>query len=89
MSSSVELARELHEELERYERAVCAVLEGEDDGAGAKEAAPKRKSHKDALVQSHKVRRLLDSMQERARKLVRRDRTPPRRRPAPLPPPPA
>ena len=67
----VEQARELHEDLEQYERAVCAVLEDEDDG-DVDGAGLRRKGYKEKLVQSHKVRRLLDSMQERARKLVRK-----------------
>lgn len=50
----------LHEDLERLERVI--VLDFKQD----------TRTHKDKLMQNHRVRKRLDSMQEAARKLVRR-----------------
>lgn len=48
----------LHEDLERLERIIVKDLKRDV------------KSHKEKMMQSHRVRRRLDSMQESARKLV-------------------
>ena len=96
--SIVEQARALHEDLERYERAVCTVLndddDDDDDDNGAKNSVGgsadngnsnkknsnndkvgRKRGYKEKLIQSHKVRKLLDVMQDRARKLVRQNPT--------------
>lgn len=48
-----------HEDLERYERVIVKDLKQD------------AKSHKDKLMQSHRVRKRLDQIQDAARKLVR------------------
>ena len=51
----------LHDELERMERVIVLDFKQET------------KTHKDRLMQGHRVRKRLDAMQESARKLVSRD----------------
>ncbi len=50
-----------HEEAEHLERLIVKDFRNE------------LKGHKERLQQSHRVRNMLDSMQERAKKLVRQD----------------
>lgn len=54
----LEETRQLHEDLERLERLIVGQYKEEV------------KAHKDKLVQSHRVRRMLDQAQERAARLV-------------------
>ncbi len=54
----IEQTRALHEDMERLERIIV------------KDYKQETKGHKDKLVQSHRVRKHLDNIQESARKLV-------------------
>ncbi|GIL62707.1 hypothetical protein Vafri_16876 [Volvox africanus] len=55
----LEQTRALHEDMERYERIIVKDLKQET------------KSHKDKLMQSHRVRKRLDQIQDAARKLMK------------------
>lgn len=57
-STLLEQTRQYHEDMERLERLIVKEFENEP------------KTHKEKLMQSHRVRLMLDLMQERARKLV-------------------
>jgi splicing factor 3A subunit 3 len=58
-STLLEETRQYHEDMERLERLIVKNFKGE------------AKSHKDKLMQGHRVRQMLESLQERATKLVR------------------
>lgn len=54
----LEQTRQLHEDLEKAERLIV------------KQYREEAKSHKEKLLQSHRVRKLLDLAQDRAQRLV-------------------
>lgn len=62
-STLLEETRQYHEDIERLERLIV------------KEFRNEAKTHKDKLLQSHRVRQMLESLQERAAKLVSRSHT--------------
>jgi splicing factor 3A subunit 3 len=58
MATLLETTRQLHEDVERLERLVCDEFNRE------------ARTHQQKLLQAHRVRQLLDSLQARAAKLV-------------------
>ena len=65
-STLLEETRQYHEDIERLERLIVKDFKNE------------ARTHKDKLVQGHRVRQMLESLQGRASKLVStRDRAPP------------
>lgn len=58
-STLLELTRQKHEDVERLERLIVQDLRGE------------AKTHRDKLLQSHRVRGYLDVIQRNAAELVR------------------
>jgi hypothetical protein len=60
-STILEETRQYHEDIEQLERLIVKDFKRET------------KSHKEKLMQSHRVRQMLDTMQDRAGKLVRGD----------------
>ncbi|PRW61113.1 splicing factor 3A subunit 3 [Chlorella sorokiniana] len=59
-STLLEETRQAHDDVERLERLIVKDFATQPAG-----------SHKDKLLQSHRVRAMLDSIQERSRKLIR------------------
>lgn len=55
----LEETRQHHEDMERLERLIVEDLKHD------------AKAHKDKLLQGHRVRHMLDALQDRAQKLVR------------------
>ncbi len=62
-STAIEQARVWHEELERYERAAARVLQAQSSaGSGPASASAARET----ILRQHRVKELLDVVQERA-----------------------